>query len=167
VEYENVIMKKWGKSQKGMTPVELLMAIAIIGVLIFIVVFFIERSLAFAKARDVTRFNHVQLILSSVLQYQIDTSGGIPLEIDNDESTWQLIGIRGQVCTDICENRNVEPECVYLDELVPKYLGRLPQDQSFTQYGPTGYYINKKYERNVVIVGACEVETSHALEIQQ
>lgn len=150
-----------------MAPIELLLSIAAIGVLIFIVVFFIEKSLAFAKARDVTRFNHVQLILSSVLQYQIDNNGSLPKGVDDDESTWQMIGIRGQVCTDICPNRVVELDCLYLDEFIPKYLDTLPQDSYFTQYGPTGYYINKKKDRNVVTVGACEVETSDIIEIQQ
>ncbi len=157
--------KKHG--QKGMTPIELLMAIAVIGILIFMVVFFIEKNVAFAKARDLTRFNHVQLILSSVLQYQIDTKGGIPEELDDDDETWQLIGIRGQVCTDICAAKEVEEECVYLDEVFDTYLDSIPQDVDFTEYGPTGYYINKKSHKNVVIVGACEVETSDVIEIQQ
>lgn len=155
------------RDKKGMSPVELLIATAVIGGMALIAVIFIDRSLALKKARDLTRFNDVQLIMGSLLLYQIDTAGKIPPGIDDEESTWQMIGLRGQVCTDICPNKKVAPDCAYLDELVPKYLENLPQDEYFTQLGPTGYYINKKVEGNIITVGACYTEVESYIEIKQ
>lgn len=155
------------RDRKGISTTELLFSVAFIGLALLVVVILIDRSLAVKKANDLVRFNDVQLILSSLLLYEIDYKGAVPKEIDDEEETWQLIGIRGKVCTDICENRKVEFDCVYLDELVPQYLEFLPQAPGFTHLGPTGYYINKKKGTNILTVGACTTQIEPIIEIKQ
>lgn len=163
-------MKK-GKSnilnRYGMTPPELLMTVIIIGGLAFIVAVLVDRSYAIRKARDIARFNHTQVILSSILRYEIDTQGRVPSGIDDDESTWQAIAMPGEPCIAACENKTVVDKCADLSILVPKYVERIPQDELFTGLGVSGYYINKQAERNIVTVGACITERVPVIEIRQ
>lgn len=155
------------RNNKGTISFEVLISITIIGILIFTTVYWIERSRSIKAARDLTRFNDIQLLLSSLLLYQIDTHGHIPKEIDNDVGTWQLIGIAGDVCTTTCENRDIDSKCIYLPELVPDYIKKMPQDTFFSDLGPTGYYINKEKDKNIVTVGACNSELSASIELRQ
>lgn len=150
-----------------MSPVELLIAVTSIGLLMLLAVFFIDRSLALQRARDLTRFNDVQLYISSLLQYQIDQAGRIPPGIDDDPQTWQMIGIEGQICTDYCPNQPLTSACAFLPELVPIYVSRIPQDPFFTDLGSSGYYINKDADKDLLTVGACVTEGVPIIEQKQ
>lgn len=150
-----------------MSPIELLLAVSSIGILLLLVVFLIDRSLALERARDLTRFNDVQLFMGSLLQYQIDTEGKIPEDLDSSRpEDWHMIGIEGQVCTDYCPNEPRVRGCVYLPELTPRYIPRIPQDSFFTDLGPSGYYINTQ-PGHIVTVGACVTEALPSIEQKQ
>ena len=162
-------MKKKGRilDTRGMAPPELLIAVIIIGLLALTVAILVDRSLAIKRARDLTRFNHSQVILGSILRYEIDTRGDVPAGIDDDDNTWQMISLPDQICVATCENREVVEKCADLNQLIPEYVDFIPQDDFFTGMGSSGYYINKQTKRNIVTVGACTTETVPIIEIRQ
>lgn len=153
--------------QRGMSAIELLIVFFTIGALLLLVVVLIERSLAVQRARDLVRSNNVQLFVSGLQQYEVDTAGKSPAGIDDDENTWQMIGIEGDVCTVYCPNQPLSDDCSFLPELAPKYLQRIPQDPFFTHLGSSGYYINRESGRSVVTVGACVTEGVPLIEQRQ
>lgn len=150
-----------------MASPELLISVVIIGILALIVAVYLDRTLAVKQARDLTRFNHTQVFLGSILRYEIDTKGAVPPGIDDDEDTWQMIADPQGSCSDICENKQVVDDCADLSVLVPEYIDTIPQDPFFTDMGGSGYYINKRRKDNIVTVGACISEVYNNIEIKQ
>ncbi len=152
------------KSLKGMIPLELLFSVCLIGGLLLLAAILIEKSLAVQNSRDLLRFNQVQVILGSILEYQIDHAGALPAQIVSGVGTAQMIALPGEVCTNICENHPVLAECLDLSALVPRYLAAIPQDPFFTKLGPSGYYIHREHDQGVLTVGACESEIHAVIE---
>ena len=74
--------------RKAFTLIELLLAMAIIGVLAAIVIVAINPSRQFAQARNTTRRSDAQQILNAIQQYSID-EGGVPAGVD---TTLRMIG---------------------------------------------------------------------------
>lgn len=161
-------MKKHGGNKRwfeaGMSPVELLISVCTIGALLLLVTILIDRTFALQRTRDLLRTNHVQRLLSAVLQYQVDHAGALPADILRlQQGKAQMIALPGSVCTNVCPNHPVLDECIELSKLVPKYMRDIPQDPFFTEFGPSGYYIYK-HDADVITVGACITEATTFLE---
>ena len=73
-------MKKLNRN-KGFTLVEILIVIAIIGILALVVFIALNPAGRFADARNSNRYNNVEAIGKAVLQYNIDNAGSWPAGI--------------------------------------------------------------------------------------
>jgi prepilin-type N-terminal cleavage/methylation domain-containing protein len=128
------------KFVKGFTLIEILVVIAILGLLSTIVVVAVNPGRQFAKARDAKRQTDLVAILSSVFQYASEHSGDLP-DTDGDPLTSNFPSVATCIGTD--------PGCFDLagagetgDELVPVYLIDIPADpQADDPVGNTGYTI--------------------------
>lgn len=156
--------RRRAKPLRGMIPLELLLSVCLIGGLLLLATILIEKSLAVQRSRDLLRFNQVQVILGSILEYQIDHAGALPAQVMSGAGMAQMIALPGEVCTNVCENHPVRAECLDLSALVPAYLDAIPQDPFFTKLGPSGYYIHREHDQGVLTVGACESETHAVIE---
>ena len=103
----------------GMSPTELLICVCVIGASLLLVTILIDRTIALRGSRDLLRINHVQRIMGSILEYQIDHGGALPAKINGSPERAQMIGILGQVCTNVCPDQTVSEECLYLEALLP------------------------------------------------
>jgi hypothetical protein len=149
---------------RGMIPLELLLSVCLVGGLLLMVTILIDKSLAIQHTRDILRVNHVQLIMGSILQYQVDNGGAMPAVVHPDPVYGQMIVSHGQVCTNECPNHPVSADCIDFSALSPKYLDAIPQDPFFTSLGPSGYYIHTRGDGDSLIVGACVTETTSVIE---
>lgn len=111
---------------EGFTLVELLMVMAVLGVLFSVVVVGVNPARQLAKARDTQRETHLFEILSAIYQYTSEHSGALP-DTDGDPATSNFpttmtcVGIGGG-CFDLGGAGEVG------DTIVPEYLAEIPKD---------------------------------------
>ena len=112
--------------KKGFTLIEILVVIALIGVLSSTLVIAVNPARQFAKARDSQRQTDLYAILSSIYQYASEHSGDLP-DTDGDPDTSNFptaatcIGTGGG-----CFNLGGAGETG--DEIVPVYMVKMPSD---------------------------------------
>ena len=130
-------------TRKGFTLLEILLVIALIGILAAIVLVAINPNRQIAQARNAQRRSDINTIYKGLEQYLIDNKE-YPEGIDNKSK-------------DICINGNTI-NCVNLGVLVPTYLAAIPKD-------PSGgvYKVYKNSENNRIGVEATGSELGQSI----
>lgn len=124
---------------RGFTLLELLIVIALIGVLSTVLVVMINPAKLLARARDTQRESDLIAILSSIAQYSSEHSGTLP-DTDGDPLTSNFptsptcIG-SGPGCYNLASAGDTG------ETLVPEYMAGLPLDPSDGDVSDTGYLI--------------------------
>ncbi len=137
-------MKKF--NQKGFTLLEILLVIAIIGILAAIVLIAINPTRQIGQARNATRFANQVDIQKALDQYAIKNEGDYPPGIN---ASYQ----------DICPT-GVTTNCVDLSVLVPSYIPSIPLD-------PSGgnYQVAINPANNGISLSAAEVELGEDISV--
>jgi len=141
---KNIDMKKF--NQKGFTLLEILLVIAIIGILAPIVLIAINPTRQIGQARNATRFANQVDIQKALDQYAIKNEGDYPPGIN---ASYQ----------DICPT-GVTTNCVDLSVLVPSYIPSIPLD-------PSGgnYQVAINPANNGISLSAAEVELGEDISV--
>jgi prepilin-type N-terminal cleavage/methylation domain-containing protein len=137
---------------KGFTLLEVLLVVAILGILAAIVIVAINPNKQLASARNAQRQSDVNTILNAVYQYAIDNNGTIPASITTNVD---------EVCiTASCTN------LVDLGVLTDNetYLVAIPQDPTGSSTNGGGYEIVKT-ANNRVTVSAPDAEDGAVIEV--
>ena len=140
---------------------EILIVIAIIGILSALVLIQIDPARRIHRANNATRWGDVLSILEGVKRYQADNDSTLPataVAVDNDDTTVQIIGENVTNCT--CTGQSVKSApCGVsgLDIDIRTYMAAIPYDPITGSQNDTRYYINiDQYE--LITVGACDAE---------
>ena len=135
-------------TKKGFTLLEVLLVVAIIGILASIVILAINPSKQLADARNAQRRVDVNTILSAVYQYAIDNSGAMPATLATTTAT--PICKTGATCTGLTD----------LSVLTTgqKYLVSIPTDPATSSASSTGYLIIASSTTNRITVTAIGAE---------
>lgn len=109
------------KLQRGFTLVEILVVIAIIGVLLTVTLAAINPARQFAQANNTKRRSDVKTILDAVTQYAADNQGKLPGDgtdntVDTDDEITVAAANISDTGADICPM------------LAPTYVASLPSD---------------------------------------
>ena len=110
------------KNQKGFTLIELLVVIGILAILLAITLIAINPAHQFAQANNTKRRSDILQVLNAIGQYQAETKGQLPPEIQalRDASTFTDQPLNAATFPNLCA------------QLVPTYIPALPVDPTIT-----------------------------------
>ncbi len=142
------------KYKKGFTLLEILLVIALIGVLAAIVLIAINPTRQLAQARNVERLSDINTIYQAIEQFVVDSRGEYPQQITNTIQN---------ICRTGTESIGGPTDCsgsVDLRILVPQYLSSIPED-------PLGgaYQIRINPDNNQLSIRASSAELNQSVVI--
>lgn len=143
------------QTKKGFTLIELIIVVAILGLLAAALFVAIDPAARIGAARDARRYTDVSSILNAVLQYTIDANG-LPSAVNGlTADTYYAVGDigTGMGCSEI--DGRALTATVLAPQLIDKYLATIPSDPTYSGATTTGYYI-KKSTSGRITVGACQ-----------
>lgn len=145
---------------KGFTMIELLLVMAIIGILATTMVLVLKPSTMLARARDSQRDTDINSIMMLVRQYASDHSGTLP-DTDGDPLTSNFPSSLTCIGT--------SPSCFNLaaagdadESLVPDYAASLPKDPKTGTDGDIGYTIMVDANNHITASASGETRTISA-----
>lgn len=141
------------KNAKGFTLLEVLLVVALLGILASIVIVAINPARQIGLTNNAQRKADVSTILNAVYQYSVDNSGSIPESIT---TTATAVCKTGGTCTGI-----IDLSVLTTSE---RYLTSLPSDPTGSTTNSTGYTILKT-ANNRVIVSAPSAEQSATISV--
>jgi len=141
---------------RGFTLIEILIVIALIGMLAAIVIVAINPARQFASARNAQRWSNVNTILNAVYQYAVDNSGTVPTAITTTSTEIWKTGSTGTSTALVDLSPLTQNE---------KYLTSMPVDPSCPtgcNTTGTGYFIFKSANGRIT-VNATNTELSSTI----
>ncbi len=132
--------------------------------LIFILV---DPTKKFAEARNERRWSDASLIFEAALKYASDRDGTVPVGLDDDANTAQVLGAKASGCDFGCSAKKTLSSCLDLSSvLIGSSLSKIPYDPQSGSSAFTDYYINKLADGRIE-VGACDPELGIAIYVSR
>jgi prepilin-type N-terminal cleavage/methylation domain-containing protein len=176
----NLVMNRFAITRHGFTLIELIIVVAIIGLLAAALFVAIDPAKRVGDARDARRYADVTAILNAVLQYTVDNSA-LPTAVAN-MTVGYYYEVANGTTSDTAGNNGFNSDCTEISgagvydanydmillysALVDKYLSTIPLDPSQTTATSSDYYI-KRSTNNRITVGACTHYKTGSLEVQR
>jgi type IV pilus assembly protein PilA len=144
----------------GFTLLEVLLVIALIGILVGIVIVALNPAVQIAKANNAQRGSDANTILNAVWQYSLDNQGSLPASI------LESANCAGTAAAEICKTGG---DCSGLTNLSvlttnEQYIVSMPFDPTGSTANGTGYHVVKSVN-NRVTVCAPDTELGETVEV--
>ena len=163
-------MGRQNKRKLGFTLIELIIVVAIIGLLAAALFVAIDPARRIGEARDAQRWSDISAILNAILTYTSDLTT-LPTQVDGTDNKYYVLQGGGvdaaEVTNYACNEVGVITSMSLGASLVDYYLSSIPFDPHIgTPTSTTGYYFTKSAGGRITI-GACEHYQSGSLEVQR
>ncbi|MCK5020578.1 MAG: prepilin-type N-terminal cleavage/methylation domain-containing protein [Candidatus Peribacteraceae bacterium] len=149
------------RQRKAFTLIELIIVIAILGIISSIILIQVDPLRRLHQARNASRWSDVLSVLESVKRFQSDNDGNLPTTanaIDGLSTSVQIIGESVTNCT--CSSQTVAPSPCGVSGLntdLLDYIPEMPIDPISGTVNDTRYYINAD-SYGFITVGSCGSE---------
>lgn len=142
---------------------DLFLTLALIGMLVFVVIFWMDPGRRIAEARNAQRFFHTETIMNAVKLYQIDHDGETPPQIDG---TYRMLGTVKRGCDVHCGVRDIQAAdaCIDTQDTLGKYLDNIPIDPLYGD-SERSFYAVTRTEHKTIRVVACGAELGRYIQI--
>lgn len=148
-------MFRFHQKRRGFTLIEVLLVVAIIGILAAIVILAINPPRNIASANNAQRQSNVNTILSAIHQYAIDNRGSIPTTIS---------GASVEICKTFANCAGLVDLTALTDQ--ERYIITIPTDPTNATTNGTGYFVYKD-TYNRVTVTAPYAENGASISVSQ
>lgn len=153
------------KNQQGFTKIEVILIFVLLVLLGGIIWIAVDPVNRLAEERDNIRRSQSVAVLNSILKYRTMHDGEMPLGIDYDANSAQVLGTSSTDCDFTCGAIRTTKSCLDLSEaLVDEYISEIPVDPGFGLPENTDYYVNRT-ETGRLVVGACDPEVSKTISV--
>jgi|SRR3989344_6337467 len=160
------------KSGAGFTLIELIIVVAIIGLLAAALYVALDPAGRIGRSRDARRYTDVSAILNAILEYTADTTT-LPTNVaalNTDVYYVVQNGSNGQVTAETsipCNETGIRNGVILGSQLVSKYISTIPQDPRITTATSSSQYYIRKTTNDRITIGACEHYQSGSVEVQR
>jgi hypothetical protein len=142
---------------------DLLLTLTIIGLLVFVMIFWMDPERRMAEARNAQRFSNTESILNAIKLYQVDHDGKTPPQVNH---RYRMLGTAKSGCNVPCGVGGIETaeSCIDMRQTLGGYMDNLPIDPLYGDTERSFYAVAQTQHDKTIRVVSCGAELGRYIQ---